>query len=513
MPFIEKLARLQAQKNILPSIKRGIEKESLRISPDGYLAKSRHPKALGSTLTHPYITTDYSEALLEFITPASDELDAPSDWLSKIHRATYQHIGDEILWNASMPCVMEEEKDIPIAYYGDSHVGKMKYVYREGLGWRYGRFMQTIAGVHYNFSLPESFWAVIEGQSECAQEQRSAGYMALIRNYLRFGWIIPYLFGASPAICKSFLRGHKTNLKELLPGTVYGEFATSLRMSDLGYQNNAQSCLEVSYNSLEKYIEGLEHAIRTSEPIYEKIGVKVDGEYRQLNTNLLQIENEYYSSIRPKKNALSGERPTKALARAGVEYIEVRALDINPFSTIGISKEQMAFMDTFLIYCGLKSSSEFTERSIAEYKQNMHRVVNYGRDPELCLTKDNREICFKQWAGQLLEEMEPIARLLDEAYQETRFSQSLQLQRDAVKSPEKTLSGQLISKICQRGDSFFHFAKDISLQHKQALQAQLLSDVDSEFFAEKAAMSLQEQVAIEQNQSGTFEEYVAAYYQ
>ncbi len=511
MSLAEKLARLDAEKHQLRSIKRGIEKESLRICPSGYLAKTRHPKALGSTLTHPYITTDYSEALLEFITPASSELDAPINWLEKIHRVTYQHINGEILWNASMPCVMEQEKDIPIAYYGESNVGKMKYVYREGLGWRYGRFMQTIAGVHYNFSLPENFWSLVLGETQ-DQQQRSEHYMGLIRNYLRFGWLIPYLFGASPALCKSFLRGHKTDLAELYPGTMYGKHATSLRMSDLGYQNNAQSFLKVSYNSLESYIAGLEHAIRTSEPMYEKIGTLVEGEYRQLNTNLLQIENEYYSSIRPKKNALSGERPTKALTRAGVEYIEVRALDINPFAPTGICKEQMAFMDAFLIYCALSESPAFTERTIAEYKENMRRVVNYGRDPELCLTRDNREVCFKAWANQLLEEIQPIACLLDEAYQDSRFTKALDTQKQRVANPELTLSGQVVAAIKQRGDSYFHFAKDMSERHKQQMLELQLSEAEQRLFNDAAQDSLQQQAQIEAKQTESFEAYVASYY-
>ena len=172
-----------------------------------------------------------------------------------------------------MPCVMGEEKDIPIALYGPSNSGQMKEIYRLGLGLRYGRFMQTIAGVHYNFSLPEAFWSAMHSKVESSlslQDFISDKYMHLIRNYLRYSWLIPLFFGASPAVCESFLQDKNIDLDELVPGTRYGKYATSLRMSDLGYQNKAQSRLNISYNSLDEYLAGLESAISTPDPFYEE---------------------------------------------------------------------------------------------------------------------------------------------------------------------------------------------------------------------------------------------------
>jgi glutamate--cysteine ligase len=513
MSFSKSFAVLNANKECLLGIKRGIEKESLRIKPSGYLSQELHPDSLGSTLTHQYITTDYSEALLEFITPASTELKAPSEWLNAIHHFTYQHINDELLWNASMPCIMEAEEDIPIAYYGESNVGRMKSTYRNGLAWRYGRYMQTIAGVHYNFSLPSDFFELFRAKDLSAQDSQSEQYMALIRNYLRLGWIIPFLFGASPAMCKSFLQGHKTSLTELLPGTVHGQFATSLRMSDIGYQNNAQNDLKVSYNNLPDYIAGLEHAIKTSEPIYEDIGVKVNNDYRQLNTSLLQIENEYYSSIRPKRNAISGERPTKALKHSGVEYIEVRSLDINPFSPVGITQEQMAFIDVFLIYCSLIDSPFFTERSTAEIKENMRRVVNYGRDPKLCLIRQNKYICLREWLRELFEQMKPIAALLSDVHQDDIFMQSVVNNERCIDDSSLTLSGQLLDLIKTRGDSYFHTIQALSEEHKNKFRNSSLESAWQHLFELEAKDSLKNFKHTNQKQSDeSFEAYVQEYF-
>ena len=145
--------------SLLTQIGRGIERECLRVTAEGTLAQTPHPRALGSALTHPSITTDYSEALLEFITPVSRDIDETLDILARIHGFVYRQLGDELLWSSSMPCIVSGDAGIPVARYGQSNVGRMKTVYRYGLGHRYGRLMQAIAGVHYNFSMPEAYWA------------------------------------------------------------------------------------------------------------------------------------------------------------------------------------------------------------------------------------------------------------------------------------------------------------------------------------------------------------------
>jgi len=270
----------------LTGIARGIEKEGLRVAVDNHIAQTMHPELLGSTLTHPSITTDYSEALLEFITPKNESIDGTIQYLTDLHRFTVKNIDDELIWPSSMPCKLDGDDSVPIAEYGSSNIGRLKHVYRQGLGLRYGRIMQSIAGIHYNFSLPDSFWDVYyeklkKADSPCTannaslQDFKSANYFSLIRNFRRYSWILAYLFGASPVLDKSFLNGRKHELDEFSDETLGLKYATSLRMSDLGYQNSAQESLHVCYNSLEDYVTTLAKAMTLKYPKYEKIGIKV----------------------------------------------------------------------------------------------------------------------------------------------------------------------------------------------------------------------------------------------
>ena len=177
--------------------------------------------------------------------------------------------------------------------------------------------MQTISGIHYNFSLPEPL--------------SNDAYFALIRNFRRHSWLLLYLFGASPAVCASFVADRAHELERLSEDTFYLPYATSLRMGRLGYQSEAQSSLAVSYNSLESYAASLQDALTKPYPAYEAIGIRDGDDYRQLATSLLQIENEFYGTIRPKRVIRPGERPLHALRERGVEYVEVRLMDLDPF--------------------------------------------------------------------------------------------------------------------------------------------------------------------------------------
>lgn len=265
----------RANLSLLEQCLHGIERECLRVTSEGRLAQTPHPEALGSALTNEQITTDYSESLLEFITPA---LPDPADTLAsldKIHRFAYSKLGNEYLWSPSMPCPLPAEEDIPIAYYGTSNIGQLKYVYRKGLALRYGKTMQCIAGIHYNFSLPEKLWPLLretEGFVGTDRDYQSFSYIALIRNFRRYSWLLMYLFGASPALDAGFLRGRSHQLEPLDPDTLYLPYATSLRMSDLGYQSNAQAGLTPCYNDLASYTDSLRKAVATPYAPYVEVG-------------------------------------------------------------------------------------------------------------------------------------------------------------------------------------------------------------------------------------------------
>lgn len=499
----------------LRDIRRGIEKESLRITPTGNLAQTPHPRSLGSALTHPHITTDYSEALLEFITPATTGLSSPLEFLDKIHRYTYSQLGDELLWVNSMPCKVTEDNDVTVAEYGSSNIGRMKHIYRLGLGHRYGRKMQTIAGIHYNFSWPESFWKIhqqAEGDERPLQDYISSRYFDLLRNFHRYSWLLVYLFGASPAVCGSFLKGREHQLLQRNDHSLFRPGATSLRMSDLGYQNNAQSSLHISYNDIDSYVRTLNHAIHTPEPAYDDIGVCVDGEYRQLNANILQIENEYYSSIRPKRNINSGERATQALQRGGVEYIEVRVLDLDPFEPVGISEDTMRFVDLFASFCLLEDSPLVEACDQIAAKQNLRQVVYNGRDTGAKLSLCGRQIGLAEWAGELLEKMQGLAELYDQAEGGQHYRRALALQHDKVRQVELTSSARVLAVMSEEKIGFFDFAMRQAEQHRDQFRNNPLSEQEQQALVELATSSLAEQVEREAEPQQPFAEFLQDYF-
>ena len=521
--FSERLNILQDQAvaHTLTGIRHGIERETLRINPDGGLAQSSHQQALGSALTHEYITTDFSESLLEFITPPEVSVQRTIEQLRDVHKFTVSNIGNERLWPMSMPCLIETEDAIPIANYGSSNVGKMKTLYRVGLKNRYGSMMQAISGVHFNFSLPDEFWQQwlqkTSGEKTDTMANKdaiSAAYFALIRNYRRFCWLIPYLYGASPAICGSFIKGKETNLpfKKLGRGTYYLPYATSLRMSDLGYTNSAQSDLNICYNHVDSYIASLRAAINQPSSDYQKYAGKVKGEYQQLNANVLQIENELYSPIRPKQPTESLEKPTEALDKRGVSYIEVRALDVNPFTAIGIEENQFYFLDVFLLYCVTKPSALMDAQQYEETEVNLSAVVNHGRDPELLLSNEQQSIGLSAWALQIFSEMHCVALVLDQANGTTRYSAALQLEKQKILDPSLTPSAKILQRLMQQKCDNGSLGLALAQEYKQQLIDSEYTFMNAQELAEHATLSIEKQRIIEQQDNISFDDFLSNYF-
>ncbi len=502
-------------KGLLAGGKKGVEKESLRVTRDGTIAQTPHPVALGSALTNTHVTTDYSEALLELITPPYKRIEQTLEFLSQVHQFIYSKLHDELLWVTSMPCLLEGESSIPIANYGASNVGKMKHVYRLGLEYRYGRTMQAIAGVHFNYSLPGQFWPVfqdMENNRKTREEFIADCYFGLIRNFQRQGWLIPYLFGASPAVCRSFFQRPPPGFEEFGAGTYYQPYATSLRMSDIGYKNKAQARLGISYNNLDEYVRSLTRAIETPDPEYSRFGVVVDGEYRQLNANILQIENEYYSFVRPKQVMKSGEKPTLALKHRGVQYVEIRALDVDLFHPLGVNEPQLRFLEAFLIYCLLQESPPMSAEERKEMERNQAMVACCGRDPSLKLSRQGVLISLQQWAEEICAMMEPIVELLDQGGPGRLYSQALALQKQVVDDVERTPSAILLDMMRRSQDSFFHFALAMSERHARFFKDTSLPPDRMAYFENAAKESIQRQREIETSDDISFEEYLEKYF-
>ena len=497
----------------------GLEKETLRVSKEGGLAQTPHPLALGSALTHPHITTDYSEALLEMVTPPSKDIKSVLQFLSDTQHFIYNQLDNELLWATSMPCVVAGETSIPLAQYGSSNSGLMKTAYRRGLGHRYGRVMQVIAGVHFNYSFADQFWPVFfdiskQKNGTTQQDLISESYFSLLRNLQRFGWLIPYLFGASPAVCKSFLYGKETTLLEFNETTYYEPFATSLRMGDIGYQNNKESEVGVvaNYNSLNNYINSLQHAIETPCPEYENIGLEVDGEFQQLNANILQIENEYYSTVRPKQITDKYEMPIEALRNRGVQYVELRSLDVNVFHPLGINEEQLYFLEIFMLFCLSQESPLIDDNERKEIDHNEMLTAHQGRDPALRLTRFGEKISIKEWGGELLDVMQGYASLLDEVHGSDNYSRSLKNQKLAVADPECTPSAKMLNEMSQNDEGFYQYAMRMSQQHHDAFIKDELSAEKSQFFKALTATSAEQQKLLEDNTVLPFATFLQRYF-
>jgi len=516
--FLDRLDALAGRgpEDVLQRGLRGVEKESLRVTPQGRISTLSHPAALGSALTHPWVTTDFSEALIELITPPVETNWETLKFLCDVHQFAYANIDGEMLWSTSMPCAVPGEDHIPIARYGNSNVGRMKEIYREGLSHRYGRVMQAIAGVHFNYSLPEDFWPVfqeIEGVSADSRRFRDEGYFAMLRNFRRFGWLILYLFGASPAICKSFLGGRETWLEPMGPASYHAPFGTTLRMSDLGYRSSSQASVRICMNSLDEYVAGLQDAMRTPYPDYEKIGVTKDGEWLQLNANILQIENEYYGNIRPKQIASSGERPTLALERRGVAYVEVRSLDVCPFDPVGVSQNEFRFLEAFLIYCLLMDSPPISRDELDVCDANHLAVAAGGRDPQLEIAIRGNKRPLVAWAEEILGHVEAVSRLLDAGEETPSYQAALQTQRDKVSDSSLTPSARILEEMRTTEESFFGFAQRASLGHQDYFRELAFAPDIEKMFRDEVSRSVAKQSAIEASDDVSFDEYLRRYYE
>ena len=500
----------------LKDIKRGVEREALRINPNGTLAQTPHPKPLGSALTHESITTDFSESLLEFITPPEASSAKTVAQLQDIHRFVADNIEEEQIWPLSMPCFIDDETEIPIAYFGESNVGKMKRVYRIGLKNRYGSMMQAIAGVHFNFSLPESFWALWAKQNGTthSQDQTSAEYFGLIRNYRRLCWLIPYLYGASPALCSSFLKGKEYSLpfKKVGKGTLYMPYATSLRMSDLGYTSAEQSSLKICYNELDNYVRLLREAMSTPSTRFERFASGEGGNYQQLNHNIIQIENELYSPIRPKQPTESMEKPTDALVRRGISYIEVRALDVNPFSAIGISDSQFDFLDVFLLSCLLMPSDALDEQQLSEAKENMDRVVLEGRNPELMLTENGNPVSLPQWSEKLFAYFGQAATLLDEANNTKQYTKAVSDEYAKIQNPALTPSGKMLQSLLDGDKDNSIFGLELAQKYSKEMKGFDYTFTDSAEFVKQGESSFDAQREIEASDEKDFDTFITDYF-
>ena len=512
-----KLFKKDRNRDLLCCNLRGVERETLRVTTEARISHTKHPDKLGSALTHPLITTDYSEALLEFITDPFPKIDDLLNQLGSTHSFTASNLQDgELLWPCSMPCPLDSDEDVPIAQYGKSNVGMMKTIYRRGLGHRYGRKMQAIAGVHFNFSVPDAVWSSLRMQSGSLlslQDFKTEGYLKLVRNFRRRFWLLLYLMGASPVAHASFVKGREHDLEKLGTEDVYLPNATSLRMGDLGYQSTAQDALYVCYNSIQTYLETLQKAIVEQYKPYETINYKGSADERQqLSSAVLQIENEFYSTIRPKQTARSGETQLKALKERGVEYIEVRCVDINPFDPLGIDQSQIRFLEMFLLACLYDESPETNCSEYTEILDNQRNVVREGRNPELALQKNGKSIRLKTWAEELLLQLAPVADILDSLKGNDDYSTVLDTMMLRVKNPDLCPSAKILEEMRLGNQSFIDWSMSRAREHQQVYLQNTMPASQQASFNRLSETSMNKQKEIESAENQTLDSYIQVYF-
>ncbi|OUY06776.1 glutamate--cysteine ligase [Acinetobacter populi] len=508
------------QPSLLQGMLRGIERESLRMQANGFLSQQPHPDGLGAALTHPYITTDYSEALLEFITPPKRSIPEALDFLQDLHAFTYRQLPEgESLWSLSMPCMLDREEDnIPLAQYGSSNIGKFKTLYRHGLGIRYGRRMQTISGVHYNVSFPDQLFEQLQQQENDSalkqlslQDYRSHRYFGLIRNFIRSIPMVMYLLGASPTVCRCFVTGREHNLQPLIAGTLYLPEATALRMGRLGYQNSAQRALGIHYNDLPGYLQGMRNAIYTPYPAFQALGLDdAHGNPIQINDHILQIENEYYSLIRPKQPPQGNETPSQALEARGVAYVELRAVDVNPYSPIGISTDSAAFLEVLALYCLMSDSPDISEQEQDLIDQNQANIVNTGRSRDLSIEMPNGPVNFHDWIAQHLHRMQDLAVLLDEAHHTNLYTAAIELMQQRCDDVDQTLSAQMLKQTTTFGGTW-NFGAHLAEQYKSFYASHHLDQASLQHLEQAVQDSRQQQQLLESQPQPNFCEYLRPY--
>jgi len=472
---------------------RGIEREALRIQPNGLLANSQHPSEFGSKLAHPMVTTDFSESQLEIITPVHTSSEEILTELQKLHQHVYQGLSSELLWPGSMPCILPADQDIPLANYGDSNLGRLKTIYRNGLGLRYGRSMQTICAIHYNFSPRQAFWSALKKTSpkEPAQAFRSRRYFDLMRNFRRLSWLPLYLFGSSPALHKSFIQQPDHGLKLLDPETLYLPYATSLRNGRFGYQSSTQAdLLKICFNSLDNYIDTLRMGITTPHQNYHKLGFESESGLHQLNQNILQSEAEFYTSVRAKGAPQPGENFLAHLKNKGVSYIEIRLLDVNPFEPTGVSTSQVNFLDLLLMFCLLCDSPEHDEALCEAVTTNFMNTVYEGRKPGLKLDRDGSQVTLVDWAKQIFAEMRPFAEVIDRVTNSNQYCHSLDLHWKLITQSQLTPSGKLLDHLTNNAESFKDFSLKQAEKHKHYFSELPMTAVDRTKFQRISAQSV-----------------------
>ena len=375
------------------------------------------------TLTNPLVTTDFSESQIEIITPTFDTIDEAFDTFSLISDIVNSSLKeDEYLWFQSIPCILPYCDKIPIAKYSED--GESSQKYREDLAKKYGVKKQMISGVHFNFSFSEDLLKKVQaiyGNDLDFKEFKNNVYLRVARNYLRYCWLIIYLTGCSIGSHKTFSNDciHLMDAQDDY-GSYYSTKGPSFRNASCGYKNLIE--LYPSYNSIDEFTRDIE-------------GFIDDGDLSQAK--------ELYTQIRLKPK--NPKDLLNSLKNDGIEYIEVRTLDINPFYKCGLVKHDMKFLHLFLIYMLIKDESDYADWQ-KEAKINEENVAEKAYVESMRLLKDGEEVTLKEWASDIINEMYGMCEVFG-----ISESHTLDLMLNRVSNPDLTYGKRLLKLIQENG--------------------------------------------------------------
>lgn len=428
--MLNKIKKLFSSSEIL-SGNFGIERETLRLDENGYLAKTDHPEVFGDKSHNPYITTDFSESQIEVITPAFKSVEEAYNFTRSLYDIVAMEIKDEYLWPESMPCIIPEDKDIPVAKFNGS--SKESQEYREKLLIKYGGKKQLISGIHYNFSFDEAIIKKLYEDSEeklSYKEFKDSIYLKVVRNYLRYRWLIVYLFGAAPIVHESFINSCKCPLKEVNHNEYSSLGAISHRNGKCGYKNKID--LFPSYNTVSEYLESIDGYIKDE---------------------LIDSHKELYSQVRLKPSDTKNFK--ESLLKDGIKYLEYRTIDINPFEKGGISLEDLRFLQVFNIYLLTKEESNF-ENWQEEALENQQLIAVHGVD-DIELKFNGKSISKIDFGLEILNEIMIINDELNLGFKDVINNMIAKL-----KDSKLTYSYKITEKIKEEGyiNTFLNLAKE-----------------------------------------------------
>jgi glutamate--cysteine ligase len=500
--MLKKFLKNKSNQKFISKTILGLERETIRVGNEGKISLTPHPEKLGAAYTHPLIKTDFSESQVEYATKPSIQTKIVLKNLADLHSFTYKAIDKENLWPFSMPPQLPDlEDEIPLAVYGNTPDAEKKTIYRRGLGHRYGRKMQTISGVHVNisFSKPLMEWVSKNRYGvKLTRDIQSEIYLDTIRNFNRYSFLILYFFGASPAMHKSFTKKNPL-LQEYNNDTYFGQYATTLRLSELGYTSQVQKNIFISTNSIQEYIESLCYAINTQYTPYTKFNDISKKEKHQLNDHYLQLENEYYALIRPKQIPKNDERPIDSLNKRGIRYLEVRCIDVDPFSPIGVSEEAILFTQIYLMYCLLEDSPKTSQEEKINWDRNQFDVCWNGRNLKTEYTVFDQQKTIIDFGNSILDKLQGIAEFWDRNSKSVKYTEVIKNQRFKLEHPEVTPSGSIL-KIFERDKvGFLELGNSIAKKYKAYFLQRGMEEKVETILNEMRDQSLNDLIQIEKN--------------